>query len=364
VGDLTDVNAETPNDNDVLSWDAGTNRWIAVTGGVSGFIGLSDTPANYAGSAGYFLRVNATPDAVEFRSPAEVLSDLSGQAGAAFSWNSQDLTSVGDIQVGNGKYVGVSGDARIAYDSTNHYLKVLGGDFFTDRWLSQESNTFLGVGVAGTGNLTHASGVEGYQNTGIGQSALKAITSGYRNVGIGFIALTSLTNGHDNMGLGAYALSSNTGGDNNVGIGYKSLESNISGNANMGLGAYALSKNTANSKNVGVGYFAGWQTTGSGNIYLGNSAGKNVTSGSYNIIIGYELDAQSPTADYQLSIGDIIRGHIDDKEVYLACPTAICDDADLVNGEVSFAVDEANHELDIKVKYSDGTVKTGTVSLS
>jgi len=96
LGDLTDVNAEMPNDNDVLSWDAGTSRWIAVTGGVSGFIGLSDTPANYAGSAGYFLRVNATPNAVEFRSPAEVLSDLSGQAGAAFSLNSQKITSLAD----------------------------------------------------------------------------------------------------------------------------------------------------------------------------------------------------------------------------------------------------------------------------
>jgi len=97
LGDLTDVNAETPNDNDVLSWDAGTSRWIAVTGGVSGFIGLSDTPANYAGSAGYFLRVNATPDAIEFRSPTQVLSDLSGQAGAAFSWNDQNLEDVPNL---------------------------------------------------------------------------------------------------------------------------------------------------------------------------------------------------------------------------------------------------------------------------
>jgi len=108
LGDLTDVNAETPNDNDVLSWDAGTSRWIAVTGGVSGFIGLSDTPASYAGSAGYFLRVNATsagyflrvnatPDAIEFRSPAQVLSDLSGQAGAAFSWNDKNLEDVPNL---------------------------------------------------------------------------------------------------------------------------------------------------------------------------------------------------------------------------------------------------------------------------
>jgi len=99
LSDLTDVNAETPNDNDVLSWDAGTSRWVAEVGGggVSTFLGLTDTPANYAGSAGYFLRVNATPDAVEFRSPTDVLSDLSGQAGAAFSWNDKDLEDVPNL---------------------------------------------------------------------------------------------------------------------------------------------------------------------------------------------------------------------------------------------------------------------------
>jgi len=35
LSDLVDVNAETPNDNDVLSWDESTSRWIAeATGGI------------------------------------------------------------------------------------------------------------------------------------------------------------------------------------------------------------------------------------------------------------------------------------------------------------------------------------------
>jgi len=126
LGDLTDVNAETPNDNDVLSWDAGTNRWIAVTGGVSGFIGLSDTPANYAGSAGYFLRVNATPDAVEFRSPAQVLSDLSGQAGSAFSWNDKDLTSVGSIENSNFTLTYRAGDHATNYTPSHGFRRARG----------------------------------------------------------------------------------------------------------------------------------------------------------------------------------------------------------------------------------------------
>jgi len=269
LGDLTDVNAETPNDNDVLSWDAGTSRWIAVTGGVSGFIGLSDTPANYAGSAGYFLRVNATPDAVEFRSPAQVLSDLSGQAGAAFSWNSQDLTSVGDIQVGNGKYVGVSGDARIAYDSTNHYLKVLGGDFFTDRWLLQTSNTFLGVGVAGAGNLAHTTGIEGYSNTIIGCEAGYSITTGYKNFILGCGAGYSITSGYDNVLLGegsGYNLATSYG---NVLIGNKA--------------GYSLDARY----NVMIGRESGYETTsGQQNTFLGGYSGHEITSGDQCVCVG------------------------------------------------------------------------------
>lgn len=45
--------------------------------GASDFTDLDDTPSSYAGLAGYFLRVNSTPDGVEFASIATVLSALS-----------------------------------------------------------------------------------------------------------------------------------------------------------------------------------------------------------------------------------------------------------------------------------------------
>jgi hypothetical protein len=53
LDDLTDVNAGAPNDNDFLSWDAGTNRWIAVAGGGGApiaFADLTDYPADAAGA--------------------------------------------------------------------------------------------------------------------------------------------------------------------------------------------------------------------------------------------------------------------------------------------------------------------------
>lgn len=105
------------------------------------FIGLTDTPIDYAGSDDRILRVNSTPDGIEFGanlnhlddinvspsdndvlsydsvtskwknlSPVNLLADLSGQAGAAFNWNSQNLTSVGIITSVSGKYMRTTDD--------------------------------------------------------------------------------------------------------------------------------------------------------------------------------------------------------------------------------------------------------------
>lgn len=41
----------------------------SVVSGATSFIGLSDTPATYSGSAGYVAAVNASEDALEFVAP-------------------------------------------------------------------------------------------------------------------------------------------------------------------------------------------------------------------------------------------------------------------------------------------------------
>jgi len=38
--------------------------------------------------------------------------------------------------------------------------------------------------------------------------------------------------------------------------------------------------------------------------------------------------------------------------------------ADLINGSISFYLDEGNNQLKVRVKYSDGLLKTGTIALS
>jgi hypothetical protein len=65
---LSNVNAPSPSDQQVLTWDAGSGKWVwAASGsGVTAFIALNDTPANFSGSGGYMVKVNAGGTALEF----------------------------------------------------------------------------------------------------------------------------------------------------------------------------------------------------------------------------------------------------------------------------------------------------------
>jgi hypothetical protein len=68
LGDLSNVNAPAPNDNDVLSWDTASGKWIPVVpgGGAGTFITLSDCPASYATHGGEFVKVKADASGLEF----------------------------------------------------------------------------------------------------------------------------------------------------------------------------------------------------------------------------------------------------------------------------------------------------------
>ena len=48
----------------------------------------------------------------------------------------------------------------------------------------------------------------------------------------------------------------------------------------------------------------------------------------------------------------------------IATPEAIPESSDLENQSISFYLDEPNNQLKVRVKYSDGLLKTGTIALS
>lgn len=113
----------------------------------------------------------------------------------------------------------------------------------------------------------HAKGVD---NTAIGPRALESITLGSANSAAGAKALHLNTSGSVNVAMGGFALLNNTTGSENTGIGHLALGGNTTGNANTAVGRGALASNVVGTDNTAIGFQAGFNTTGSSNILIGN----------------------------------------------------------------------------------------------
>ncbi len=109
--------------------------------------------------------------------------------------------------------------------------------------------------------------------------------------------------GLSNLLLGSPGLSI-TFGDFNTGIGLSALDALSAGNHCTAIGAYSLTSNDTGSENTGVGYNAlGQIPSGTGNIALGANAGSFLdTTDSNNILIG---NTGTGGQNSQINIGTI-----------------------------------------------------------
>ena len=101
ISELTEL-AAIPAADDVLAivdTDVLTTKKITPANLMGGYQPLDTALTNISGLtyvSPSFMKLTAD-DTYTVRTYAEVLSDLSGTAGAAFSFNSQNITNVGDI---------------------------------------------------------------------------------------------------------------------------------------------------------------------------------------------------------------------------------------------------------------------------
>jgi hypothetical protein len=209
-------------------------------------------------------------------------------------------------------------------------LYKMGGDIKTDRWLNEDTNTFIGVGVVGAGNLgsggtfntafgyqSLANNTTGYNNTASGYQALLSNTTGSNNTANGSVALYSNLTGSFNTASGNGALTYNTAGIQNTASGIWALHFNTTGNWNTSSGAYALYANTTGYQNTTLGYAAGaetWDnanTTGSNNTFIGAWSGPGTSTQLINATaIGYKALVSTSnslvlgaTGTYQVNVG-------------------------------------------------------------
>lgn len=201
------------------------------------------------------------------------------------AWNNHPALTTGVHGVGAGDVVGTT----LVQNLTNKTLTAsrasgvwttlgvwtlpamtFGGDVTTDRWLNSTTNTFFGVDVAGSDNLAHTGGSEGWYNTGIGSWALYNITTGHFNTGIGDMSLSAITSGFGNSALGEGSLIALQDGVFNTGVGNDALASLVSGDRNTAVGLFA-GHECLGDDNVFIGAEAGYYEAGSDTLYIDNS---------------------------------------------------------------------------------------------
>ena len=196
--------------------------------------------------------------------------------------------------------------ARIIYSewSGGTDAPLLNDDLSTDRWLEQDSNTFIGVGVVGAGNLEHTVGDSGWYNAAFGYQSLYSNTTGYPNAAFGYQSLYSNTTGNFNSAFGHKSLYANTIGSRNSAFGQLSLSSNTIGTYNSAFGWEALMLNTEGNDNSAFGRVAlRANTIGDNNSGFGHGTLFKNTEGVSNSAVGYASLHDNEIGNYNVAFG-------------------------------------------------------------
>jgi len=118
-------------------------------------------------------------------------------------------------------------------------------------------------------------------NVGIGNYVMDSALNGIvACTAVGHLALSSVTT---NTGTGG-------GGSYNTAFGYQALRDNLTGEGNVAIGGNAGMTQTTGEKNVFVGGSAGSDWDGDKNVAIGSAAmsGVGAPTGDYNVAVGYQ----------------------------------------------------------------------------
>lgn len=198
-----------------------------------------------------------------------------------------------------GKYKITDSNGRISFevraDTNNKYNAFIGVDSgsynttgngnagFGYNALASNTSGFWNTGI-GFEALQFVNA--GSRNIGIGAFAGRHIETGQRNIAIGTHSLRENRTGNFNIAIGADSQLSSTSGEYNIGVGTGTLYYN-NGSENIAIGRQAIaSTGTSGQNNIAIGAFSLNSVQGDDNIAIGRNAGYGITTGTSNIIIG------------------------------------------------------------------------------
>jgi len=170
--------------------------------------------------------------------------------------------------------------------SSNGVITFGGRTFLSDSGAT--TNTFVGGGAGGTGEVSGASD----SNTGVGNGALASNKTGISNTAAGASAMESATSGSFNSAFGVQALNFELTGGSNTAVGYASGFTDQSGAFNTFIGANAdtSTTNLTHATAIGAGAIVGESNA----IVLGGTGQSAVSVG---------IGTQTPISALELSSG-------------------------------------------------------------
>jgi Chaperone of endosialidase/Domain of unknown function (DUF5011) len=182
---------------------------------------------------------------------------------------------------------------------------------------ASSTNSATCVGISSCGSDTTSNSTANY-DTAVGRFSLQNENGGAHNSGFGYFSLNANVTGLNNTAIGyaSLVIGSSTAFTGNTALGFQAGEyASTTGLTAIGLGAGAGSASgyVTGAYNTVLGYESGFNlTSGADNTFLGAStiaASENqVTTGSQNISIGYNVAVPSQTGTGQLDIGNYIYG--------------------------------------------------------
>ncbi len=324
-------------DNANFFWDDTNNRLGIGTASPGAQLQVNAGAADTIGSI-IKAATSQTADLLQFQnSSATVLTkiDSAGKLGVKTSSidASADFQVTGDGYITSGFGVGTTETTDGRITSTNGFnvpsanntniLRVGGTIVFhtaggSSGAFGPPNNIWLGNGVGvnlaavyenvaigGSGTMQSAS--TAFRNTVIGNVALTGITTGNSNAAIGWGAGNGITSGSNNLAIGSQTLfTAGVTGSTNLAIGFAAMRDGaVTSSDNTAIGSSAGRSITSGGSNVMIGVGAGYSgsvqlTTGTQNILIGDQTGGN---GSNNIFIGIGAGSNSGTGGHGIGIG-------------------------------------------------------------
>ena len=171
-------------------------------------------------------------------------------------------------------------------------------------------------GNIGIGHQSMYNNKKGQSNIAMGVNTLYNITTAANCVILGPTAGLNISSATGVMGIGSNSCRDITTGSYNTGIGFSTCRYMKEGPYNIGIGYFAGAGDAGNltggSYNISIGTNSGLALAdgASNNTFIGPSAGKLVTTGSFNVLIGVNVEPTAPTSSYKLNIGDLIFGDL------------------------------------------------------